>query len=125
MTDPETPKSATLYDWADVPADHPVDHISRQLVVGERTMVGRVVVEDGFGIPPHVHHNEQISIVVEGSVIFSVADVGSDEFRDVHVTAGQVLVLPPHVPHGVRAHEDSVVYDLFSPPSEKTGLDAD
>jgi len=123
MTDTETPKSATRYDWADVPADHPVDHISRQLVKAERTMVGRMIVEPGFEAPPHVHHNEQISIVVEGSVIFRVADVGSDDFREVVVNAGQVMVLPPFVPHGVAAHEHSVVFDLFSPPSEKTGLD--
>ena len=39
------------------------------------------------------------------------------------VRAGGVMVLPPHVPHGITAVERSVVFDLFSPPSEKTGLD--
>ena len=82
MTDAGTAKTAVRHDWADIPADHPVDHISRQLVVGERMMVGRMIVEEGFDIPPHV-------------------------------------------PHGVRAIERSVVFDLFSPPSEKTGLDSD
>jgi quercetin dioxygenase-like cupin family protein len=125
MSDTEGPRTATLHDWANVATDHPVDHISRQLVVGERTMVGRMVVEEGFDIEPHVHHNEQISIVVEGLLVFRVADVGSDEFREVLVSAGQVMELPPYVPHGVRALEHSVVFDLFSPPSEKTGLDQD
>ena len=125
MTDAGTAKTAVRHDWADIPADHPVHHISRQLVVGERMMVGRMIVEEGFDIPPHVHPNEQISIVVEGSVIFRVADVSSSEFREVLVSAGQVMELPPHVPHGVRALEHSVVFDLFSPPSEKTGLDSD
>ena len=118
-------RTATLHDWKDVAIDRPVDHISRQLVVGERTMVGRMVVEEGFDIEPHVHHNEQISIVVEGSLVFRVAAVGSGEFREVLVSAGQVMELPPYVPHGVRALEHSVVFDLFSPPSEKTGLDQD
>ena len=125
MSDTDGPRTATLHDWADVTADHPLDHISRQLVKAERTMVGRMIVEDGFEARPHVHHNEQISIVLEGSVVFEVAEVGSDEFHEVVVSAGQVLVLPPFVPHGVRAHEHALVFDLFSPPSDKTGIDQD
>lgn len=125
MDENHSRRTATLHDWKDVAIDRPVDHISRQLVVGERTMVGRMVVEEGFDIEPHVHHNEQISIVVEGSLVFRVAAVGSGEFREVLVSAGQVMELPPYVPHGVRALEHSVVFDLFSPPSEKTGLDQD
>ena len=115
--------TARHHDWDDVPADHPIDKITRQLVVGQRMMVGRMVLEEGFDMEPHVHHNEQISIVVEGSLLFRVGTVGSDDFREELVTAGQVMELPPFVPHAARALERTVVYDLFSPPSEKTGLD--
>lgn len=123
MTETDRPKTATHHDWAQIEPDHPIDKISRQLVVGERMMVGRMVLEEGFDMEPHVHHNEQISIVVEGSLLFRVGSVGSDEFREELVTAGQVMQLPPRVPHAAKALERTVVFDLFSPPSEKTGID--
>jgi quercetin dioxygenase-like cupin family protein len=115
--------TAIRHDWAGIEADHPIDRVSRQLVVGERMMVGRMVLEEGFDMEPHVHHNEQISIVVEGSLLFRVGTVGSDTFREELVSAGQVMQLPPFVPHAAKALERTVVFDLFSPPSEKTGID--
>jgi quercetin dioxygenase-like cupin family protein len=89
-----------------VQADHPIAGIVRQLIVGERVVVGRMRLEEGFHREPHVHHHEQISIVLEGRL-------------------GEVMVLPPYVPHGATALEPSLVLDLFSPPSEKTGIDHD
>ena len=68
-------------------------------------MVARFVLEEGFDMEPHVHHNEQISVVVEGRLLFRVGTVGSDDFREEEVTAGQVMQLPPFVPHAARALE--------------------
>jgi quercetin dioxygenase-like cupin family protein len=34
------------------------------------------------------------------------------------VSAGQSIVLPPHMPHGVEALEDSLVVDVFAPARE-------
>jgi quercetin dioxygenase-like cupin family protein len=34
------------------------------------------------------------------------------------VGAGESLVIPPHVPHGVVALEDTVVTDVFTPRRE-------
>ena len=111
------------HEWADIGVERPADKASRQLVRGERMMVARFVLEEGFDMEPHVHHNEQISVVVEGKLVFRVGTVGSDDFREELVTAGQVMQLPPFVPHAAKALERTVVYDLFSPPSEKTGID--
>lgn len=124
MTDAEA-TTALRYDWDEVSTDRPIATATRQRIVGEHMMVGRIAVEKGFHVEPHVHHNEQITIVVEGRLRFRVGTVGSEELRDEEVGAGQVIVLPPFVPHGISAIERSVVFDLFSPPSEKTGLDQD
>lgn len=123
MTTEPRAKTAVHHDWSEIEADHPIDKITRQLIVGERMMVGRMVLDEGFDMEPHVHDNEQISIVVEGALLFRVGTVESDEFREELVTAGQVMRLPPNVPHAAKALERTVVYDLFSPPSEKTGID--
>ena len=125
MTESRDGASAIRYDWAEVPADHPVARISRQMVRGEHMMVGHIEVQKGFHVEPHVHHNEQITLVLEGRLRFRVGTVGSDELRDEEVGVGQVMVLPPFVPHGITALEDSRVFDLFSPTSDKTGIDQD
>ena len=123
MSDETQPRTAVRHEWSQIEPDHPIARISRQLIVGERMMVGRMVLEKGFDMEPHVHHNEQISIVVEGALLFRLGTVGSDEFREELVSAGGVMELPPFVPHAAKALERTVVFDLFSPPSEKTGID--
>lgn len=119
----ETSTTATRHAWADAPTDSPAPLATRQLVKGERSMVARFVLEEGFAIEPHVHHNEQITVIVEGLVVCRVADAGSEDFREETLTAGQVMVLPPFAPHGFRALERTVAFDIFSPPSDKTGID--
>ena len=123
MSGTETGTTGTRHEWAAIEPDHPAPLTSRQLISGERMMVARFVLEEGFDMEPHMHHNEQISVVVEGRLLFRVGTVGSDEFREELVTAGQVMQLPSFVPHAARALERTVVYDLFSPPSERTGID--
>ncbi|MGD8684382.1 MAG: cupin domain-containing protein [Chloroflexota bacterium] len=123
MTDAEAATTAIRHEWAQIEPDHPADKASRQLISGERMMVARFVLEEGFEMEPHVHHNEQISVVVEGRLLFRVGTIGSDEFHEELVSAGQVMELPPFVPHAARALERTVVFDLFSPPSERTGID--
>ena len=125
MSEVQDGTTAIRYDWTDVPADHPVAHLSRKMVRGHHMMVGHIEVEEGFHVEPHVHHNEQITLVLEGRLRFRVGTVGSDELRDDEVGPGQVMVLPPFVPHGITALEDSLVFDLFSPTSDKTGIDQD
>jgi quercetin dioxygenase-like cupin family protein len=34
------------------------------------------------------------------------------------VRAGEVLQIPPHVPHSAEALEDCIAVDMFSPPRE-------
>jgi quercetin dioxygenase-like cupin family protein len=60
-------------------------------------------------VPEHTHHNEQISMLEQGALRFVIA--GQEKI----VRAGQVLRIPPHVPHSAEAMEDSVAVDLFSP----------
>jgi quercetin dioxygenase-like cupin family protein len=123
MTARPPSETVTGYTWTEIEADEPKAGIVRQRIMGERTLVCRMVAKEGFHADPHVHHNEQIVIVVEGRVRFRIGEIGSDSFRDETIGPGQVMYLPPNVPHGATALEPSVLYEMFSPPSEKTGLD--
>ena len=123
MTARPPSETATSFAWTEIEPDHPRKGIARHRIMGEHSMVCRMDVDEGFHADPHVHANEQIAILVEGRVRFRVGTIGSDEFRDEVIGPGQVIVLPPNVPHGATALEPSVLFEVFSPPSEKTGLD--
>jgi quercetin dioxygenase-like cupin family protein len=66
----------------------------------------------GCLVPEHSHHHEQISHVLSGTLRFVV------EGNEVVVGAGELLLIPPHVPHSAEALEDSLAIDTFSPPRE-------
>ena len=77
-----------------------------------RKLLARVYLAKGCKVPEHSHHNEQISIIEEGSLKFVIA--GEEKV----VKAGEVLRIPPHVPHSAEAEEDCVGVDIFSPVRE-------
>lgn len=109
--------------WADMPAEPLKGGIRRRLVTGERMMIAHILFRKGDDVPRHSHHNEQITYVVEGALQFWFGD--GDE-REVIVRAGEVLVIPPHVPHRALALEDTLDVDVFNPPREDwlNGTDA-
>jgi quercetin dioxygenase-like cupin family protein len=114
---------ATVHRWSDLPTDAPMPLLERQRVVGARMMISRLVLLHGFSVPIHAHENEQISCVLSGKLRFHIQDGIGGATRTIEVGAGEVLVLPPWVPHGAEAIEDCVALDLFSPPSQATGID--
>jgi len=61
-------------------------------------------------LPEHSHANEQMGLVLEGSVTFRV---GAEE-QTVH--PGGIWSIPPNTPHFVMAGEEgAVVLDIFTP----------
>jgi quercetin dioxygenase-like cupin family protein len=114
---------ARVMTIADLPVDRPMPQIARRRVIGEHMMISDVRLECGFDLPSHAHANEQFVVVVTGRARFGLGEAGTPEYREVEVGAGQVLCLPPNVPHSCHALEDTHILDLFSPPSATTGVD--
>ena len=104
--------TSTHHRWIDIAPEQLNPLMTRQYVVGANTMLARLVLKKGAQVPMHNHMNEQISQVVAGSLIFRI------EGNEVTVRAGEVLCIPPHVPHEVIALEDSVALDIFNPPRQ-------
>jgi quercetin dioxygenase-like cupin family protein len=73
-------------------------------------MLARLVLRKGSIVPMHNHENEQITYVLEGALKFIIQDT------EIIVHAGEVLVIPPHVPHSAEALEDTIDLDVFCPP---------
>jgi quercetin dioxygenase-like cupin family protein len=115
--------SATHYAWTKLVPDRPMAMLERRRVIGENVMVSRVLLHEGCVVPTHAHENEQIACVLSGRLRFGLGATGSPQRREVIVAAGEVLHLPANVPHSAEAIEETLVLDVFSPPSEKTGID--
>jgi quercetin dioxygenase-like cupin family protein len=103
---------STHHRWSEVEPEQMNPLVTRQYVVGTKTMLARIVLKKGAHVPAHQHMHEQISHVVEGALEFRV------EGKAVAVRAGEILCIPPHVPHEVIALEDSVALDIFNPPRQ-------
>ncbi|HSH75988.1 MAG TPA: cupin domain-containing protein, partial [Longimicrobiales bacterium] len=77
-----------------------------------------VYLEEGAIVPTHSHDNEQLSWILEGALRFWLGEEGAEDFREIDVSAGEVLFIPSNVPHKVLALADTVDVDVFSPPRQ-------
>ena len=101
-----------LYDWSQVPAEQLNPQISRKAIHTAAMTIARLHIKKGGVVPEHKHVHEQVAHVEKGALKFVVAG-------EEHVLrAGQSLVLPSMVPHGVEALEDTDVIDTFTPVRE-------
>jgi quercetin dioxygenase-like cupin family protein len=107
--------TATLHRWEDLPREQLNDHIDRRLITGSNTMIAHIYLKKGGIVPLHSHHNEQITYVLEGALKFLL---GEDQDVEVIVRSGEVLTIPPHLPHSAEALEDTLDVDVFNPPRQ-------
>ena len=84
--------------------------IDREMVVGEKVMLARVLLKKGAHVPQHHHHNEQVTYILEGALKFWING------RVIVVNAGEVLTIPANMPHKAEALMDTVDLDIFTPP---------
>jgi len=104
-----------FYRWEDMPRERVSEKLERRLITGDKMMLTHVYLEKGCIVPQHSHHNEQLTYVLEGALHFWIGEDGGEE---VTVRAGEVLVIPPNVPHKAEALEDTLDVDIFSPPRQ-------
>jgi quercetin dioxygenase-like cupin family protein len=116
-------QTAVKSRWDALPVDRPMPLLERRRVIGAQAMISHVTLRKGFAVPTHSHDNEQFACLLSGKMRFGLGAEGSPDRREVVLNGGEVLHLPGGVPHSAEALEDSVILDVFSPPSEKTGID--
>jgi quercetin dioxygenase-like cupin family protein len=98
--------------WSGVAIEDLNPLLQRHFVVGQDIMVARVLLKKGCVVPKHSHHNEQITYILEGALKFWI------DGKEIVVHAGEVLTIPPHMPHKAEALVDTVDLDVFHPPRE-------
>jgi quercetin dioxygenase-like cupin family protein len=84
--------------------------VSVRAVHGERITLGVVELDPNAAVPEHSHENEQLGLVLQGSMTFRVGD------ESCELGPGGAWNIPANVPHEVTAGpEGAVVLDVFAP----------
>jgi quercetin dioxygenase-like cupin family protein len=100
-------------DWTTIPVERIADGIERQMIYGEKLMVVRVRFAAGTVTAVHSHVHEQITLVEQGRVEFTI------EGEKRLAAQGDVLFFPSEMRHGATMLEEEVVLiDIFSPVRE-------
>ena len=96
--------------WSAVEVEQLNPLLGRHFVVGQNIMLARVLLKKGCIVPEHSHPNEQLTYIAEGALKFWI------DGKEIVVNAGEILTIPPNMPHKAQALEDTVDFDVFNPP---------
>jgi quercetin dioxygenase-like cupin family protein len=107
----EPTSAGRFIDTAEVSKVELLPGLTFQPILSDNMLVNFVHFEPHTEAPLHVHVEEQIVIVLDGSFEFEI----DGEVRTM--TKGDIALVPPWVPHGARTDAsvcDEV--DIFNPP---------
>jgi quercetin dioxygenase-like cupin family protein len=96
--------------WSSIAVESLNPLLGLHFVVGRNIMLARVLLKKGCIVPEHSHPNEQITFILDGALKFWI------DGREIVVNSGEVLTIPPNMPHKAEALEDTVDIDVFDPP---------
>jgi quercetin dioxygenase-like cupin family protein len=98
--------------WQSLKEERLTDELSRQVIHGEKATLARLTLKAGAGVARHYHANEEFCWALSGALEYQLDD------RTIAVRAGEIILVPPNVPHAIFALEDSTCVDFFAPVRE-------
>ena len=99
-------------NWDDIALETVNPDMQRRIVTGELMTVARIYFRDGFVVPMHSHHNEQVTQVIRGRMHFVF---GENRDREMELGPGDVVVIPANLPHEATAIGDVEEMDMWAP----------
>ena len=99
----------SLYHLDAQPIEQVSALIQRQYLHGSQSTFTKWIMKKGAGVPLHHHANEQITWITQGE-----AEVYSQGKKYV-MHAGDIMIIPPNVPHEFWFTQDTIDIDIFSP----------
>ncbi|HMN30294.1 MAG TPA: cupin domain-containing protein [Caldilineaceae bacterium] len=103
-----------FYNPAERPAKELFPGALTRTFWGEKTLMSLLELSPGCVVPRHSHPHEQVGIVLEGELEFTIGD----ETRIVKT--GEIFVIPGGVEHSVKVGEKpALALDIFSPVREE------
>jgi quercetin dioxygenase-like cupin family protein len=103
------PPQIRIHRWDEIALEKVTEMISRKIVSGEREMLAQIYLKRGALVPMHAHDSEQMTYILQGALRFLI------EGEEFTVREGEVLHIPPRLPHQAEALEDTLELDVFSP----------
>lgn len=100
---------AQLFHLDTQPSEEVNELLARQYLQGTNATFVKWTAKKGGVVPLHHHINEQITWITEG-----LAEVHSQGHKYV-MTAGDIMIIPPNVPHEFSFLEDTIDIDIFAP----------
>jgi quercetin dioxygenase-like cupin family protein len=98
-----------IHKWGSIPAEQLSATITRQAIHAANITVARIHLVKGAVVPEHRHVSEQITFLQQGKLRFTL------DGEVCVLEAGEMLEIPPNVPHSVEVIEESVAVDVFAP----------
>ena len=103
------PRRAALTRWDELAQEKLTEMVSRKVIAATRQTLAQVWFKKGALVARHVHDSEQVTYVLDGALRYMV------DGEHLVVRAGEVVVIPPGVPHQIEVLDDALVMDAFSP----------
>ena len=100
------------YNWSAIAEEKMNPLLSRRVIHTEQMTIARLWLGKDAVVPMHNHVNQQVTMLQSGALKF---EMGAEVFT---LKPGDVLVIPPDLPHRVEALEESTATDLFTPARE-------
>jgi quercetin dioxygenase-like cupin family protein len=101
--------SAQIYQLDAQPVEQTSHLLQRQYLSGTNVTFVKWIAKKGAIVPLPHHINEQITWITKGA-----AEVYS-QGRKYLMRAGDIMVIPPNVPHEFLFPEDTIDIDIFAP----------
>ena len=99
-------------NWDAIELEEVNPSMRRRIITGEKMTVARIYLSDGFLVPMHSHIHEQITQVISGRMRFVFGD---DRGKTQEYGPGDVVVIPPNLPHEALAIGDVEEMDMWTP----------
>ncbi len=99
-------------NWDSIELETVNPSMKRRIVTGDHMTVARIYLKDGFLVPTHSHVHEQITQVISGRMRFTF---GEDRAEVAEYGPGDVIVIPPNLPHEALSIGDVEEMDMWSP----------
>ena len=101
--------------WDEVNTEEVNASMSRKIICGEKLMIAKMKFKDGFIVPQHSHHHEQVTQVIFGQMRFWF---GENKEQMMDLFPGDVIVIPSNVPHEALMIGETEGLDTWSPPRQ-------
>lgn len=104
-----------IINWDEIELETVNPNMKRRIVTGELMTVARIYFRDGFVVPMHSHHNEQVTQVIKGRMHFVF---GENREHERVLGPGDVVVIPAQLPHEATCIGEVEEMDMWAPRRE-------